>query len=992
MAVIDILDRLDAHQRAASPDEQEILASWSGWGAVPDVFDRRTEAFAVEREHLRGQLSPEQYRAAEASILNAHYTDPAIAHAMWDAVRAAGFAGGRVLEPGCGSGTFIGLAPDNAVMVGVENDPITARVAAALYPSAQIRSEGFETTRVPGDSFAAVLGNVPFGQFTVYDPAHNPDRFSIHNHFIIKSLDLTAPGGYAVVLSSRYTLDNLDTRARRAIAARADLLGAVRLPTKAFARVAGTDVVTDILVLRRRDPDREHTEPGWIDTHTLHLPDPANADGVDIPINTYFRDHPQRVLGTFRAGHGIHGSTTLHVDGPTGEQLISHISAQLRDIIGAARQRGHGLTATPDTLTELDEATFDAGLITPADQGPQIPLDTLRYDPDTQTIQRWTGHGWAAQRTPKSLIAETRKLIDLRDAATAVIAAQRDHQPAATREQLRGHLNRLYDRYVQKHGPINRFRWVHPNPITQQRHDKKVAAAEERWRTSQAVDGQPYRGPVPDELAQRWDEAAWSAPEPYKRRPHLDGGIKNDPGWAIVAALEIFDEDTGTARKAPIFAVDLLAARSVPEHADTIHDALAISFDQRHRVDVDHIAALLGCTAEQARAQLHGLVYPSLEDPDELVPAVTALSGNVRTKLARAKAAARTTPAYTDYVAALRAVMPPDKQAAQIKVRPGAPWIDADIVAQFARETLGAGDVTVDHLNGTWSIQCPKWQRHTVAMTETCGTAHMDAISVLDAVCNSKAIVINRSNEDIECRTAAPESTSRPPSPRKPKPPRSPTSSRSWIFADDARRDQLGRRIQPAVQQPARTTHRGDRPAACPACPTTSTPPLPARRRRPHRRRTHRAARPRRRRRQDRHHGDGRDGTPPPRPGPPTLDRRPQPPRRTSRPRSQTVVSGRADPARRRRHRPPKVAARLRAQSAATDWDMVIVPQSLFTAIGVSADTQAATSKTRLDEMRHQPNIAQNRRQQETRSSSPKRRPDARLEELTEQAPAKTPG
>jgi hypothetical protein len=211
---------------------------------------------------------------------------------MWRAVSVAGFSGGRVLEPGCGSGTFIGLAPDNAIMVGVENDPITAKVAATLYPSAQIRSEGFETTRVPGASFAAVLGNVPFGQFTVYDPAHNPDRFSIHNHFIVKSLDLTGPGGYAVVLTSRYTLDNVDNRARRAIAARADLLGAVRLPTKAFSRVAGTDVVTDILVLRRREPDRDHTEPAWLDTDTLTLGHPDDAEPADIPINTYFREHP----------------------------------------------------------------------------------------------------------------------------------------------------------------------------------------------------------------------------------------------------------------------------------------------------------------------------------------------------------------------------------------------------------------------------------------------------------------------------------------------------------------------------------------------------------------------------------------------------------------------------------------------------------------------------------------------------------------------------
>ena len=641
------------------------------------------------------------------------------------------------------------------------------------------------------------------------------------------------------------------------------------------------------------------------------------------------------------------------------------------------------MTATPDTLTELDEATFDAGLITPADQGPQIPLDTLRYDPDTQTIQRWTGHGWAAQRTPKSLIAETRKLIDLRDAATAVIAAQRDHQPAATREQLRGHLNRLYDRYVQKHGPINRFRWVHPNPITQERHDKKVAAAEERWRTSQAVDGQPHRGPVPDELAQRWDEAAWSAPEPYKRRPHLDGGIKNDPGWAIVAALEIFDEDTGTARKAPIFAVDLLAARSVPEHADTIDDALAISFDQRHRVDVDHIAALLGCTAEQTRAQLHGLVYPSLEDPDELVPAVTALSGNVRTKLARAKAAARTTPAYTDYVGALRAVMPPDKQAAQIKVRPGAPWIDADIVAQFARETLGAGDVTVDHLNGQWSIQCPKWQRHTVAMTETFGTAHLDAISVLDAVCNSKAIVIERSKEDIECR-GGPRIDVKATFAAQAKAAKITDEFSRWIFSDEARRDQLVTEFNRRFNSLRAPRHRGD---------ALQLPGLSSRFE-PHPYQRDAVARIIAEPTVLLDHvvGAGKTGT---------MFMGAMELRRLGLVRQPWIVvpnhlieqvgreakqwypaavillgAAATDPEGRRR---------LAAQSAATDWDMVIVPQSLFTAIGVSDDIKIRYIQNQLDAMRQQREIAKTDVSKK-RLELAEKKARARLEELTEQA------
>jgi len=173
IAALTVVRQLDAEDRPATPDEQETLAGWSGWGAVPQIFDGRQE-WTTENAQLRGLLSQQEYRRAEANTLNAHYTDPEIAAAVWEALRDAGFAGGRVLEPGCGAGTFIGLAPPEATMVGVEIDPITARISSHLYPSAQIRNEGFERTRVPENSFTATIGNVPFGGFAVHDPAHNP--------------------------------------------------------------------------------------------------------------------------------------------------------------------------------------------------------------------------------------------------------------------------------------------------------------------------------------------------------------------------------------------------------------------------------------------------------------------------------------------------------------------------------------------------------------------------------------------------------------------------------------------------------------------------------------------------------------------------------------------------------------------------------------------------------------------------------------------------
>ena len=753
IAAIELLTRLREAARPANPAEQRVLAAWSGWGAVPDVFDPRNDTFAGERERLRELLTREQYRQAEASILNAHYTDPAIVAVIWQALARAGFSGGRVLEPGCGSGTFIGHAPDSAVMAGVENDALTAAIAAALYPSAQIRNEGFETTRVPENSFTATVGNVPFGRYVIADPSHNPQRFSVHNHFICKSLALTAPGGYVAVLTSRYTLDSANPAARRAMAETAELIGAVRLPSRAFSRVAGTEVVTDLLLLRRRDPDHpapEHT-PGWVDTTTTVPSDADSARTDEVTINSYYLEHPENVLGTMELGHGIHGSTTLNVHGTAGEELAAQLDERLIAIIDTAVLRGQGLTATAESQTVVSAETFDPGLISAAERGEQTPLYTLRYNPATKSIDYWAGHDWQPNRTPKTLLAETRELINLRDVATSLITSQRDGRPAAERDQLRGHLNTLYDNYVRRHGPINRFTWVYPKEPTQERHDEKVVALEARWRDKESEPGAPYRGPVPDELAEEWEAAAWATPAPYKKRRHLDGGMRHDPGWAIVAALEIFDEDTGQARKAPIFSTDLLSAAVTRQTAGSPEEALAMSLDRTQRVDLDLIARLLEVPIDDARALIAGLVYPSLDDPDELVPAVTALSGNVRHKYERARAAAQHNAVYSEYAQALREVVPRDRTAADISARPGAPWIPPPIVAKFAEQTFGADGVTAEHVGGRWVVDIAGYKRYGRLMTETWGMEYKgcDAVSLLEALCNSKNVVIRTDEGEL---------------------------------------------------------------------------------------------------------------------------------------------------------------------------------------------------------------------------------------------------
>jgi hypothetical protein len=429
-------------------------------------------------------------------------------------------------------------------MVGVESDATTAAIAALLYPSAQIRHEGFESTHVPENSFAAAVGNVPFGRYAVTDPAHNPARHSIHNHFIIKSLALTAPGGYVSVLTSRYTLDAAKSVARRDISAKADLIGAIRLPSKAFTRVAGTEVVTDLLILRRRDPRTPSPDelPAWINTEAIELTDPDTGAGETLHINSHFVANPHNVLGQMHLGRGLNGSHQLVVRGTSGTSGTSgtELAEQLRDrlhvLIDSAIQHGLGLTATPAELIEVSADVFDPGLITAADRGEDTPLYTLRYSEANRGIEYWAGHQWEPHKTPKTLLAETRELIGLRDVAVSLIASQRDGQPAAERDQLRGHLNTLYDNYVRQHGPLNRFTWVYPT-VTQERHDQRLAAAETAWRTAEGTPERPYTGPVPDDVAAQWDTEASEAPAPYKKRRHLDGGMRHDPGWALVASL-----------------------------------------------------------------------------------------------------------------------------------------------------------------------------------------------------------------------------------------------------------------------------------------------------------------------------------------------------------------------------------------------------------------------------------------------------------------------
>ncbi len=752
LAAIATVARVEGEDRVATAAEQDVLARWSGWGAVPQIFDTTKDEWAAENAELRAVLSEADYRSARTNTLNAHYTDPEVAAALWTAVRDAGFAGGRVLEPGSGAGTFIGLAPADAVMVGVELDPTTAKISSLLYPGAQIRNEGFEATRVPENSFVAAIGNVPFGGFALHDPAHNPAGHNIHNHFILKSLALTAPGGYVATISSHFTLDAGKQRARRDIADVADLVGAVRLPTKAFDRVAGTAVVTDIVILRKREEGQAPAAgQDWIDTSAVDVLDEAGGRYVEHQVNNYFVAHPDNVLGELRSGHGMHNANTLEVRNTTGGgALAEQVRDRLAAVTTGAVAQGLALTATAETTTTLDPAAFDRGLVTAATMRRGVPEGTLRYDTESAGIQRWDGQVWAGHSAGRAKTAEWRAMLAMRDLSNTLIRAQRDGLPAGDRDQLRGELNRVYDAYVATHGPINRFTWTNPADITQPKHDERVAKDEAKWRKRNGADGGAYGGPVPVETREEWEEKAWEPTARSKRTSHLYGGMLEDPGYAVVAALEIFDDETMTARKAPIFATDVLGPRQGRDSADSVEEAIGISLDETRTVDVARVGALVGLGEADTREAMAGRVFPNPDGGGELIPAATYLSGNVRRKLTAARAAAEADPGYAGNVAALAGVQPRTIEAPEIHVRPGVPWITAEDHADFVREVFGVGRAAADYTLGQWTIKAGGDGADGHLMTDTYGTVHRTAAELLESVCNAKTIQIARPKAEVE--------------------------------------------------------------------------------------------------------------------------------------------------------------------------------------------------------------------------------------------------
>ncbi|MDO5752462.1 helicase-related protein [Arthrobacter sp.] len=656
---------------------------------MPQLFDKAD--WATERAKLQEVLTEKEYNAASRTTINAHYTDAAIVQQMWRAIEDLGFTSGDVLEPGSGSGTFIGMAPAGASMTGVELDPLTASISQALYPHATIRNESFADTPIQRNSFDLAVGNVPFGTTSLHDPSFNAGKHSMHNHFIIKSLEAVKPGGYVAVLSSSFTLDAANPSARREMSALADLVGAVRLPTAAHRRAAGTDALTDVLLFRKRESGREPANTEW------ETVGPKIVDGTNIKINNYYDTHPQNVLGTITVGTGMYGpgTVTVKAEGELSE-VPTLLGTRLQNITQDALEQDRAfepiqqaLAVQPAALLSTGNAVWDG---------------TIRAERDgTFTIAE--NNSYVPFDFPKKHAPELRQLLGLRDGARALIemeAADQEDTPALA--EKRKALGKAYAVYVDKYGPVNRY-------TLRERSNKDT--------------GEPTFSRSTPTAVQKLQA--------------------NDPFGGLPAALERFQDETQQASPGGLLQERQVLVRKPVRGAETIDEALAICLDTYGAPDLDTIADLVGSTPEEARTQLGTLVF---DDPSSntLLTAPEYLSGNVRIKLEEAREAASKDPRWNTNVESLERVQPTPVGMDDVEARLGAVWVSPDHHQAFVREILNDPSATVTGVgSGIWRV---KANRGTLKATSEWGTSRRPAPDLLQAILEQKTIQVEDKDDD----------------------------------------------------------------------------------------------------------------------------------------------------------------------------------------------------------------------------------------------------
>ncbi len=736
LAAIRTLKVVEREQRPATTQEKQTLARFSGFGPVAlSVFpDPATGRFKDARwqavgEELRSLLTEGEYASARRTTFNAFYTSFEVIDAIHAGIGRLGApTAATVLEPGCGVGNFMGRGSPANRFIGVEMDSVSGRIARAIHPGHDIRVENFRDTTLPEGRIDAVVGNVPFADLKL---DHKGQKYSLHDYFFAKSVDALKPGGVLALVTSHFTLDKQNAAAREYLAAQADFVGAIRLPSDAFKR-EGTAVVTDIVFLRKRPPGvaANHVDDDWRGVAPLEI------DGAAVSVNRYFLNHPEMVLGTWSRKDTLYGGEGISV------QSNGDLAGQLQQAVERLPR------FEPTRATGLDARPVPVFVPPPAER--HIAEGSFFIGDDRVIYQSEGGQGQTVVYGGTTLKAEgtmTGKrlgsLIELRDRARRVLQSQNEGWPDEHREAARRDLNRTYDRFVAAYGPVN-----------------KTTFGETEGGTT------------------------------IRRMPNVVK-FKEDPDAMLVMALEDYDETTNKASKAAIMRRDVVGRTPPVTSVRTAEEGLLVSLDQRGAVDLPYIAALYGKPEEQVIAELGDLIF---RDPEAQTweTADVYLSGNVRHKLA---ASERTGGEFVRNADALRDVQPEDVLPGDIDANLGAPWIPAADIQAFAADLFKVppASVPVAHLekDAVWSLEPAYDAKASVAATADFGTARANGTWLFDLALNMKSPTIYDTvrSGDREERVVNPDETLAAREKQKLVKER----FRAWVFAEPDRTERLVR-------------------------------------------------------------------------------------------------------------------------------------------------------------------------------------------------------
>ncbi|GHG80284.1 hypothetical protein GCM10018779_61740 [Streptomyces griseocarneus] len=724
---IRVLKRLERENRPATEKEKVTLARWSGWGAVPIMFasepnekepryqqgGARYGKFAQDharwaeyrdlRTMLSDELTPLEWQQARRGTLSMHYTPQPIAEAMWEGLKALGFERGDVLEAGSGSGTFFGVSPEGARLTGIELDPTTARIAKAIYPDANVLNENFAETDAHPGTFDASIGNVPFASVPFGDKRYPAE--SLHNGFITKDLALTRPGGITLLITSRHTLDSKGDKARKQIAKYGNLIGAVRLPSGVF-NDAGTSVVTDVLVLRRR---ADGEDPG--DTSWLNAPERKVGD-VREHVNAYFTEHPEHILGDLTTESSPFGPRLTVKGNPA--KAADQLRDALKNIATTAKADGNGYEPHPD-----------------GDNRPPVVLQTARekhandwtgrlYEGDDGKLYQHVNGGNPVVVEPSDgREDQLRALMELRDVAAELRVLDRKNAEDERAEKLRAQLRGLHTAYVEQYGPLSK-----PGQFRSMKTGTRPDGTEERT-------------------------------------PTAFGYFRSDPDAGSVLALERWDADKQEPILSRVFDERAAARRQPLDRTDDPKTALSAVVAATGEVDLGEIARLLNMAPQDALRALGNEVFT---DPTtgRLELAGAYLSGPVRDKLEAARRAAAKDPAFAVNVSSLEAVQPPDRTIGEFTPEMGAHWTPPQLLQGFLREYLGDKTLRVAHDDRYgWMLytgQVPKANNvlHGVAADEEKGTRGKNAVEIARAILGHGSLTIYRDDKrrDVDEETS----------------------------------------------------------------------------------------------------------------------------------------------------------------------------------------------------------------------------------------------